>query len=71
MLNNKFYILPKILTRLKNILSNCSTSTEKASELLNYHLKSVMPDESSSIKHANNFLNKIKKPKGKFPKILF
>lgn len=69
--NYIFYILPKIHTRLKNILSNCSTSAERASEFLDNHLKSVMLVGSSNIKNAGNFLNKIQKQKRKCPKMLF
>ena len=43
----KLFLLPKIHKRLKNVpsrsvISNCGTPTEKASEFLDHHLKSVM-----------------------------
>ena len=43
----KLYLLPKIHKWLHNVLgraviSNCGTPTEKASEFLDFHLKSLM-----------------------------
>ena len=43
----KLYLLPRIHKRLRNVpgrpvISNCGSSTEKCSEFLNHHLKSIM-----------------------------
>ena len=51
----KLYLLPKMHKRLANIpgrpvISNCGSGTEKASEFLDYHLKSVMQKGKSYIK---------------------
>ena len=60
-----FYLLPKIHKRLENvpgrpITSNCGAPTEKASEFLNFHLKSIMQNGASYIKDSNDFKSKIK-----------
>ena len=59
------YLLPKIHKRLENlpggsVISNCDTPTEKVSEYLDYHLKSVMQGGRSYIKDSGDFLKKIK-----------
>ena len=59
------YLLPKIHKRLVNVLgrpviSNCSTPTEKASEVLDYHLQPLMKSGTSYIKDANDFLTRLK-----------
>ena len=61
----KLYFLPKIHKRLSNIpgrpvISNCETPTEKASEFLDYHLKSVMQRSWYYIKDSGDFIEKIK-----------
>ena len=61
----KFYFLPKIHKHLENvpgrsIISNCGALTEKASEFLDSHLKSVMQNGASYIKDSNDFKSKIK-----------
>ena len=61
----KLYLLPKIHKRLENVpgrpvISNCGAPTEKASEFLDFHLKSVMQNGASYIKDSNDFKNKIK-----------
>ena len=43
------------------MISNCGTPTEKVSEFLDYHLKSVMQEGKSYIKDTGDFLQKIKK----------
>ena len=60
-----FYFLPKIHKRLENvpgrpITSNCGAPTEKASEFLDFHLKSIMQNGGSYIKDSNDFKSKIK-----------
>ena len=62
----KFYLLPKIHKRLENVpgrpvISNCGASTEKASEFLDFHLKSIMQNGASYAKHSDDFKSKIKK----------
>ena len=49
----KLYLLPKISERLSNVpgrpvISNCGTPTEKASEFLDFYLKSLMQNDWSS-----------------------
>ena len=49
----KLYLLPKIHKRLSNVpgrpvISNCGTPTEKASEFLDFYLKSLMQNDWSS-----------------------
>ena len=61
----KFYLLPKIHKRLENvsgrpIISNCRAPTEKVSQFLNFHLKSVMQNGGSYIKNYNDLKSKIK-----------
>ena len=61
----KLYLLPKIHKSLDNVpgrpvISNCSTPTEKVSELLDHHLKPVMQGGKSYIKDSGHFLEKIK-----------
>ena len=58
------YHLPKIHKRLFNVpgrpvISNCGTPTEKASEFLDSHLKTVMQENWSYIKNSTDFINKI------------
>ena len=62
----KLYFLPKIHKRLSNVpgrpvRSNCGSPTEKASEFLDNHLKSVMLRSWSYIKYLGDFIEKIKK----------
>ena len=61
----KFYLLPKIHKRLESvpgrpIISNCGAPTEKASEFLDFHQKSIMQNGTSYIKDSNDFKSKIK-----------
>ena len=61
----KLYLLPKIHKRLKNVpgrpvIFNCGTPTEKVSEFLDHHLKSVMQNGWSYIKDSGDFLKKIR-----------
>ena len=42
------------------MISNCGTTTEKASEFLDYHLKLIMQRGKSCIKDSGDFINKIK-----------
>ena len=58
-------MLPKIHKRLNNvpgrpIIPNYGAPTEKASEFLDFHLKSVMKNGASYIKDSNDFMNKVK-----------
>ena len=41
------------------MISNCGIPTEKASEFLDSHLKTIMQESWSSIKHSADFINKI------------
>ena len=57
--------LPKIRKRLFNVpgrpvISCCGTSTEKVSLLLKHHLKAIMQNGLSYIRHSQDFLEKIK-----------
>ena len=70
----KLYLLPKIRKRLENVpgrpvISNSGTATEKVSEFLDYHLKTVMQRGRSYIKDGGDFLKKIKNigPSQKMP----
>ena len=61
----KLYLLPKIHKRLENVpgravISNCGAPTEKDSEFLDFHLKSVMQNGASYVRDSNDFKNKIK-----------
>ena len=54
----------KIRERLFNVpvrpvISNCGTPTEKASEFLDSHLKTIMQESWSYIKDSGNFTNKM------------
>lgn len=56
----RLYLLPKIHKRLSNIpgrpvISNCGTSTEKASEFLDHHLKPIMKAGKSYIRDTGHF----------------
>ena len=42
------------------MISNCRTSTGKASEFLDYHLKPIVQRGKSYIKDSGDFINKIK-----------
>ena len=60
----KLYLLPKIHRGLFNVpgrpvISNCRTPTEKASEFLDSHLKTIMQESWSYIKDSTDFINKI------------
>ena len=55
---------PKIYKRLFNVpgrpvISNCGTPAEKASEFLVIHLKTIMQESWSYVKHSADFINKI------------
>ena len=59
----KLYLLPKIHKRLFNVpgrpvISNCGTPTEKASEFLDSHLKTIIQESRSYIKDSADFINK-------------
>ena len=61
----KFNLLPKIHKHLINVpgmpkISNCGAPTEKASEFLDCHIKSIMQNRASYIKGSNDFKSKIK-----------
>ena len=61
----KLYLLPKIHKRLHNVpgrpvISNCGSPTEKCSEFLDHHLKSIMQKGWSYIKDSGDFINKTK-----------
>ena len=54
------YQLPKIHKRLVNVpgrpvISNCGTSTEKASEFLDHQLQPIMDSGTSYIKDTNEY----------------
>ena len=60
----KLHLFPKIQKRLFNVpdrpvSSNCGTTTEKASEFLDSHLKTIMLENWSYIKDSADFMNKI------------
>ena len=61
----KFWILRKKHKRLENVsgrptISNCGAPTEKASEFIDFHLKSIMHNGTSYIRDSNDFKSKIK-----------
>ena len=61
----KLYLLPKIHKRLsevsgRSVISNCGAPTEKISEFLDFHLKSIMQEGASYIKDTADFQDKIK-----------
>ena len=61
----KFDLCLKIHKRLENfperpITSNCGDPTEKASEFLDFHLKTIMQNGASCIKDSNDFTSKMK-----------
>ena len=63
----KFYLLPKIHKRLEHvpgrpIISNCEVPNEKASEFLDFYLKSIMQNGASYIKDSNDVKSKIDIP---------
>ena len=71
----KVYLLPKIHKRISNVpgrpvISNCGTSTEKASEFLDFYLKPLMQNGWSYIRDSNDFIDKMKTigktPEGSF-----
>ena len=70
----KLYLLPKIHNRLSEVpgrpvITNCGAPTEKVSEFLDFHLKSIMQEGVSFIKDPADFQDKIKNlhvPKGAF-----
>ena len=58
------YFLPKIHKKLFNVpnqpvISNCGTPTEKGSEFLDCHFKTIMQESWSYIKDTADFINKI------------
>ena len=61
----KCYLLPKTHKRLENVcgwpvISNCGALSEKASEFLNFYLKSITQIGASYIKDSNDFKTKVK-----------
>ena len=65
----KMYLLSKIHKRLFNVpgrsvISNCGSPTEKVSEILDSHLKGIMPESWSYIKDMNDFIKKPEELKG-------
>ena len=61
----KLYLLPKIHKRLyevpgRPVISNCGAPTEKVSEFLDFHLKSIMQEGASYIKDTTDFQEKVK-----------
>ena len=70
----RFYLLPKIHKRLRNVpgtpaISNCGYYTENISSFLDYHFKIIFLAEKveSYIKYTNHFLKKLKEL-GSLPK---
>ena len=62
----RFYLLPKIHKRLRNIpgrpiISNCGFHSENISSFLDCHLQPLAQNVKSYIKDTNHFLNKNKK----------
>ena len=60
----KLYFLPEIRKALFNVpgrpvISNCGKPTEKTSEFLDSHLKTIMQERWSYIKDSADFINKI------------
>ena len=60
-----FDLCLKIHKRLENVperpvISNCGAPTEKASEFLDFHLKTIMQNGASCIKDSNDFTSKMK-----------
>ena len=56
----KMYQLPEIHKRLYNVpgrpvISNCGAVTEKASELLDLHLKPIMQEGKSYLRDTDDF----------------
>ena len=63
----RLYLLPKIHKRLHNvpgrpIISHCRSSTEKCSEFLDHHLKTIKQKGWSYIKDSGDFINKTQNP---------
>ena len=61
----KLYLLLKIHKRQsevpgKSVISNCGAPTEKVSEFLDFHLKSIIQEGASYIKNTTDFQDKIK-----------
>ena len=61
----KLYLLPKIHKRLsvvpgRPVISNCGAPTEKVSEFLDFHLKTILQEGASYIKDTTDFQDKIK-----------
>ena len=52
------------------VISNCGTTTEKASEFLDFYFKPLMQSDCSYIQHSGNFIDKMKRigkvPEGSF-----
>ena len=60
----RFYFLPKIHKRLRNVpgipvISNCRLYTENNSSFLDHHLQPIAQKVNSFIKDTNHFLRKI------------
>ena len=58
------HFLPKLHKRLFKVsgwpvISNCGTLTEKASKFLGSHLKIIMQESWSYIKHSGDLINKM------------
>ena len=59
----KLYMLPKIHKYLSDVsrrpvISNCGTSTGKASEILHFHINPTMRNARSCIRDSSHFLGK-------------
>ncbi|KAJ8037537.1 hypothetical protein HOLleu_18374 [Holothuria leucospilota] len=58
----RFYLLPKVHKRGcpgRPVISGCNTPTEKISEFVDFHLKSLVPIIPSFVKDTNDFLHKL------------
>ena len=58
----RFSLLPKLHKKGcpgRRVISGCNTPTEKISEFVDYHLKSLVASILSSVKDTNDFLHKL------------
>ena len=58
----RFYLLPKLHKKGcpgRPVVSGCSTSTEKISEFVDFHIKSLVPSIPSYIRDTKHFLQKL------------
>ena len=58
----RFYLLPKLHKKGcpgRPVISGCNTPTEKISEFVDYHLKSLVASIPSFVKDTNDFLHKL------------